>query len=158
MAATGVVPTGRFWRWYGAAALASGVFFAVFVQGLLQAKWQVEHPVVIPGDDSPGVAANMGNLIAVPIFAVAAIGCLLFPLLWGIAAFRSWRGAVLKDLPAITTVLQWVALLLALPAAMSLPYSWAGVTALLAADLVAVGVVLRPRWSRWSRRTGADPV
>ncbi|MFI0216499.1 hypothetical protein [Streptomyces lydicus] len=37
---------------------------------------------------------------------------------------------------------------MALPAAMTLPYSWADVTTLVAAELVALGVALRPRWSR----------
>ncbi|MFG3117390.1 hypothetical protein ACGF4C_23685 [Streptomyces sp. NPDC048197] len=71
----------------------------------------MEHPVFVPGDDSPGIAANAGNLTAVPMFAVAVIACLLFPLVRGIAAFRTWQGRAVKDLPAISTVLQVVALL-----------------------------------------------
>ncbi|MGW3660991.1 hypothetical protein ACWD6R_37525 [Streptomyces sp. NPDC005151] len=146
MAATGGAAT-RSWHWHGAAALTSAVFPAVFVQATLLANWYVDHPVVVPGDDSPG-GGNMGNVIAVPIFAVAAIVCLLFPLLWGIAAFRTWKAAAVKDLPAISTVLQGAALLVALPVAMTLPYNWANVTTLVAAELVALGVALRPRWSR----------
>ncbi|MEU9500361.1 hypothetical protein [Streptomyces sp. NPDC048196] len=152
--ATTAEATTRVWRRHAAAALASTVFPAVFVQAMLLANWHVEHPVFVPGDDSPGIAANGGNLIAVPMFAVAAIVCLLFPLLWGIAAFRTGQGKAVKDLPAITTVLQVVALLVALPAAMSLPYNWADVTALVAADLVALSVALRPRWPR---RTSPGP-
>lgn len=146
MAATGGAAT-RSWRWHGAAALASAVFPAVFVQATLVANWYVDHPVVVPGDGSPG-GGNMGNVIDVPIFAVAAIACLLFPLLWGIAAFRTWKGATVKDLPVISTVLQGAASLVALPVAATLPYNWADVTTLVAADLVALGVALRPRWSR----------
>jgi hypothetical protein len=146
VAATGGAAT-RSWRWHGAAALASAVFPAVFVQATLVANWYVDHPVVVPGDDSPG-GGNMGNVIDVPIFAVAAIACLLFPLLWGIAAFRTWKGATVKDLPVISTVLQGAASLVALPVAATLPYNWADVTTLVAADLVALGVALRPRWSR----------
>ncbi|MDJ0385833.1 hypothetical protein [Streptomyces sp. G-G2] len=145
MAAAGGATT-RSWQWHGAAALTSAVFPAVFVQATLLANWNVDHPVVVPGDDSPG-GGNMGNVIAVPIFAVAAIVCLLFPLLWGIAAFRTWKAAAVKDLPAISTVLQGAALLVALPVAMTLPYNWADVTTLVAAELFALGVALRPRWS-----------
>ncbi|MGI5138562.1 hypothetical protein [Streptomyces sp. CA-106110] len=47
--------------------------------------------------------------------------------------------------------LQGVASLVALPVAKALPYNWANVTILVAADLVALGIVLRPLWSR---RTG----
>lgn len=147
MAATGRTAT-RSWRWYGAAALASAVFPAAFVQATLVANWYVLHPVLVPGDDSPGAGSNMGNVIAVPIFAVAAIACLLLPLLWGIAAFRTWKGAAIKDLPVISTVLQGTASLVALPVATTLPYNWADVTTLVAADLIALGVTLRPRWSR----------
>jgi len=146
VAATGGAAT-RSWRWYGAAALASAVFPAMFVQATLLAYWYVGHPVVDPSDDSPG-GGNMGNVIALPIFAVAAIACLLFPLLWGIAAFRTWKGAVVKDLPEISTVLQGVALLVALPVATTLPYNWADVTTLVAAELAALVVLLRPHWSR----------
>ncbi|MCW7946286.1 hypothetical protein AAW14_30900 [Streptomyces hygroscopicus] len=144
MAATGGAAT-RSWRWYGAAALAATVFPAVFLQAALVAKWYVQHPVVDPGDDSPG-GGNMGNVIVLPFFGVAAISCLLFPLLWGIAAFRTWKGAAVKDLAEIATVLQGVALLMALPVAWTLPYSWADVTALAAADLVALCTVLRRLW------------
>ncbi|MFE0509534.1 hypothetical protein [Streptomyces sp. NPDC058964] len=155
MAAIGGAAT-RSWRRYGAAALASAVFPAVFLQATLVAKRYVDHPVVDPGDDSPG-GGNMGNVIALPFFAVAAIVCLLFPLLWGISAFRTWRGAVVTDLAEISTVLQGVALLVALPVALTLPYNWADVTALVAADLVALCTVLRRPWSRRTalrRRSG----
>jgi hypothetical protein len=131
------------------------VFPAVFLQATLAAKWYVDHPVVDPGDDSPG-GGNMGNVIALPFFAVAAIACLLFPLLWGIAAFRTWRGAVVKDLAEVSTVLQGVASLVALPVALALPCNWADVTALVAADLIALYTVLRRRWScRPGRPTSA---
>ncbi|MGI5143649.1 hypothetical protein [Streptomyces sp. CA-106110] len=113
MATTGGATT-QSWRWYGAAALASIVFPAVFVQATLRAHWYVEHPMIIPGDDSPGIAANAGNLLAVPIFALAAIACLPFPLFWGIVAFRKWKGAAAKGLPVFSTVLHRVALLVAL--------------------------------------------
>lgn len=149
MAATGGAAT-QSWRWYGAAALASAVFPAVFLQATLVAKWYVDHPVVDPRDDSPG-GGNMGNVIGLPLFAVAAIACLLFPLLWGIAAFRTWKGAVVKDLAEMSTVLQGLALLVALPVALTLPYNWADAAALVAADLVALYTVLR---RLWSRRTG----
>ncbi|MFI0216500.1 hypothetical protein [Streptomyces lydicus] len=79
MAASGCAAT-RSWRWHGAAALTSAVFPAVFAQATLLAHWHVVHPVDDPGDDSPG-GGNMGNVIAMPLFAVAAIACLLFPLL-----------------------------------------------------------------------------
>ncbi|MGW4565143.1 hypothetical protein ACWEN3_22875 [Streptomyces sp. NPDC004561] len=141
--ARGAAP--RSWRWYGAVALASVAFPAVFMQATLVAKWYVDHPVVDPGDDSPG-GGNMGNVIALPFFALAAIACLLFPLLWGIAAFRTSKGAVVKDLAEISAVLQGVALLIALPVAMSLPYNWASVTTLVAAELVALVTVLRRFW------------
>lgn len=146
MAGTGKAAT-RSWRWHGAAALASAVVPAVFVEATLVANWYVYHPVVVPGDDSPG-GGNMGNVIAVPIFAVAAIACLLLPLLWGIAAVRTRRSAPMKGLPVISTVLQGTASLVALPVAGTLPYNWADVTALVAADLVALCVAMRPRWSR----------
>ncbi|MEV0975937.1 hypothetical protein [Streptomyces sp. NPDC049915] len=129
------------------------MFPAVFVQATLLANWYVEHPVIDPSDDSPG-GGNMGNVIALPFFAVAAIVCLLFPLLWGIAAFRTWKGAAVKDLSEVTTVLQGVTSLVALPVAKTLPYHWADVTFLVAAGLVALGIVLRPLWSRW---TGPKP-
>ncbi|MFF8367486.1 hypothetical protein ACF05W_01435 [Streptomyces lydicus] len=140
----------RTWRWYGVTALASAVFSAVFVQATLLANWYVEHPVIDPGDDSPG-GGNMGNVLALPFFAVAAIACLLFPLLWGIAAFRTRKGAAVKDLSEISTVLQGVTSLVALPVAKALPYNWANLPILVAADLVALSIVLRPLWSR---RTG----
>jgi hypothetical protein len=146
VAATGRAAT-RSWRWHGAAALASAVFPALFVQATLVANWYVDHPVVVPADDSPG-GGNMGNVIEVPIFGVAAIACLLLPLLWGIAGIRAWKGAAMKDLPMISTVLQGTASLVAFPVAVTLPYNWADVTALVAADLVALGVALRRRWSR----------
>ena len=53
----------------------------------------------------------------------------------------------MTDLPVITAVLQGLASLLAFPVAASLPYNLAIVAALIAADLVALDVVLRPRWS-----------
>lgn len=146
VAATGRAAA-RSWRWHGAAALASAAFPAVFVQAALVANWYVDHPVFVPGDDSPG-GGNMGNVLAVPVFAVAAIACLLFPLLWGVAAFRTWKGAAMKDLPVISTVMQGTASLVALPAAATLPHNWADVTILVAADMVALGAALRPRWPR----------
>ncbi|MCF3136187.1 hypothetical protein [Streptomyces olivochromogenes] len=150
MATTGGATT-RSWRWYGAAALASAVFPAVFVQATLRAHWYVEHPMIVPGDDSPGIAANAGNLLALPIFAVAAIACLMFPLLWGIAAFRTRKDAAVKGLPVFSTVLQGVALLVALPVATTLPYSWADVATLVAAVLIALWASSR---DRSGRRTG----
>jgi len=88
----------------------------------------------------------MGSLLAVPLFAVAAIACLLLPLLWGIAAFRTRKGAAVKDLVVAAIVLQGGTSLLALPVAASMPYSWADFMILVAADAVALGVVLpRPR-------------
>lgn len=146
MAATGAAAA-RSWRWHGAAALAAAAFPAVFVQATLVANWYVGHPVVIPGDDSPG-GGNMGNVLDVPVFAGAAIACLVFPLLWGITAFRTRKGKEMKDLPVISAVLQATASLVALPVAATLPDNWADVTVLVAADLVALGVVLGPRWSR----------
>ncbi|MFF3469320.1 hypothetical protein ACWCQN_35045 [Streptomyces sp. NPDC001984] len=154
MATTGGATT-RSWRWYGAAALASTVFPAVFVQATLLANWYVEHPVIVPGDDSPGIAANAGNLLAVPGFAVAAIACLLFPLLWGIAAFRKWKGAAVKGLPVFSTVLQGVTLLVALPVATTLPYNWADVTTLIAAVLIALWASSRDRSGRAGQALGS---
>lgn len=146
MAATGGAAT-QSWRWHSAAALASAVFPAVFVHATLIANWYVDHPVVVPGDDSPG-GGNMGNLIEVPIFAVAAIACLLFPLLWGIAAFRTWKGAAMRGLPVFSTLLQGTTSLVAFPVATTLPYKWAEVATLVVADLLALGVALRPCRSR----------
>ena len=54
----------RSWRWHGAAAVASAMFCAVFVQAALVANWRVEHPVPVPGDDSPG-GGDMGDVLAV---------------------------------------------------------------------------------------------
>lgn len=153
MATTGGT-TPRSWRWYGVAALASTVFSAVFVRATLLANWHVEHPVIVPGDDSPGIAANAGNLLAVPIFGVSAIACLLFPLLWGIAAFRKRKGAAVKGLPVLSTVLQGVALLVALPAATTLPYKWADVTTLVVAVLIGLWVSSRDRSARAERALG----
>lgn len=146
MAATDGVP-GRAWGWYGVAAVASTAFTAVFVQATLLANWAVDHPVPVPGDGSPG-GGNMGNVIAVPMFAVAAIVCLLFPLLWGITAFRARRAAVVKGLAVLTTVLQGAASLVVFPVAAALPYAWADVAALGAGDLVALGAAVQPLWSR----------
>ncbi|MGW3248028.1 hypothetical protein [Streptomyces sp. NPDC001070] len=120
----------------------------MFVQATLIANWHVEHPVFVPGDDSPGIAANAGNLLAVPIFAAAAVACLLFPALWGITVFRTWRGLAAKGLPVFSTVLQGVALLLALPAATTLPHSWAYVAILVAAELVALWASSEGRTAR----------
>jgi len=92
------------------------VFPAVFVQATLVANWYVLHPVLVPGDDSPG-GGDMRNVVAMPIFAVASIACLLFPLLWGIATFRTWKAAAMKDLPMISTALQGTASLAAIPVA-----------------------------------------
>lgn len=83
-----------------------------------------------------------------PIFAVAAIGCLLLPLLWGVAAFRARRGRAPGDVPLDSAVIQGAASLAAFPVAVGLPYAWAGVAALVVADLIAVGAVLMPLWSR----------
>ncbi|MFK0049400.1 hypothetical protein ACIQU4_35955, partial [Streptomyces sp. NPDC090741] len=107
----------------------------------------VNHPVPVPGDDSPG-GGNMGAVFAVPLFALLSIVCLLFPLLWGITVMRRRKGRSVQELVVLSTVLQGVALLLALPVASSLPYGWAGVTALAAAELLALGIALQPLWSR----------
>jgi hypothetical protein len=123
------------------------VFPVVFVQALLAANWYVDHPVLIPGDGSPG-GGNLGNVLAVPVFAVAAIACLLFPLLWGISAVRTRKRAAMRDLPVISAILQGTTSLVALPVALTLRYGWADAAILVAADLVALGAVLRPRWSR----------
>jgi hypothetical protein len=123
------------------------MFPVVFVQAMLIANWYVDHPVLVPGDDSPG-GEGIGNLLAVPVFAVTAIACLLLPLLWGILAVRTRKHLATRDLPVISAVLQGVASLAALPVAATLPYGWADVAILVAADLIALGGVLRPRWSR----------
>ncbi|MEU6492264.1 hypothetical protein ABZ890_17990 [Streptomyces sp. NPDC046984] len=47
-------------------------------QATLLANHYVEHPVIDPCDDAPS-GGNLGNTLAVPFFAVAALGCLLFP-------------------------------------------------------------------------------
>lgn len=133
--------------WFGVAALASGAFSVVFVEAARVANWNVEHPVPVPGDDSPG-GGNMGAVFAVPLFALLAIVCLLFPLLWGITAIRRRRGRPVQELVVTSTVLQGVALLLALPVASSLPFGWLGATALTAAVLLALGIALEPLWSR----------
>ncbi|MQS18132.1 hypothetical protein F7Q99_39610 [Streptomyces kaniharaensis] len=133
--------------WIGAATLASGVFPAVFMEATWVANWDVEHPVSVPGDGSPG-GGNMGAVLAVPFFALLAIACLLFPLLWGITVMRRRKGRSVQELVVTSAVLQGIALLLALPVAASLPYGWAGVTALAAAELIALGIALQPLWSR----------
>ncbi|MEU9175377.1 hypothetical protein AB0C90_00640 [Streptomyces sp. NPDC048550] len=133
--------------WFGAAALASGAFSAVFVEAMRVANWDVDHPVPVPGDDSPG-GGDMGAVFAVPFFALLAIVCLIFPLLWGITVMRRRKGRSVQELVVISSVLQGVALLLALPVASSLPYGWAGVTTLAAAELLALGIALQPLWSR----------
>jgi hypothetical protein len=137
------------WRWPGAAALTSAVFPAVFAQATLVANWSAEHPVPVPDDGSPG-GGNMGPVLDVPTFALAAVLCLLFPLLWGIAAIRARKGAAMKDLAVAFAVLQGTASLVALPVAATLPWNWADVTALVAADVIALGVALRPHWQRWT--------
>ncbi|MEE1783790.1 hypothetical protein PUR71_12860 [Streptomyces sp. SP17BM10] len=136
---------------FGAAALGSGVFPAVFVEAALVANWDADHPVPVPGDDSPG-GGDMGAVAAVPLFALLAIVCLVFPLLWGITVMRRRKGRSVQQLVMVSTVLQGIALLVALPVAASLPYGWAGVTALAAAELIALGVALQ---SLLSRRRGA---
>ena len=146
MAASGR-PANRSWCWHLAAALASAVFPAVFVQATLVANWYADHPVPVPGDDSPG-GGDMGALLALPILALATIACLLFPLLWGIATFRAWRGAAMKGLPVVSVVLEGAASLVALSVIAALPYDWADITAIVAADLIALAVALRPRWQR----------
>ena len=92
-----VVTATRSWRWCVVALVASAALPAVFVRATLLAAWYVKHPVVVPGDDSPG-GGNMGNVAAVPMFAFAAVVCLVLPLLWGIAAVRRRKGAAVKDL------------------------------------------------------------
>jgi hypothetical protein len=133
--------------WFGAAALASGVFPAVFAKAMWVADWDVEHPVPVPGDDSPG-GGNMGGILLVPFFGLLAIVCLLFPLLWGITVVCRRKGRPVQGLVVMSAVTQGAALLLALPTAAGLPYGWAGVTALVVAELLALGIALQPLWSR----------
>ncbi|MGW6708215.1 hypothetical protein ACWGDE_25435 [Streptomyces sp. NPDC054956] len=140
--------------WFGAAALASGAFSVVFVQAMLVANWEVTHPVHVPGDDSPG-GGNMGAVAAVPLCALLAIVCLFFPLLWGIAVMRRRTGRSGQKLVVTSTVLQGFGLLPALPVASTLPYGWAGVTALVGAELLALGIALQQLWSR--QRVGRNP-
>jgi hypothetical protein len=146
MAATGVA-SDRTWGWYGAAAVASAAFPAVFVHATFLANWYVDHPVAVPGDDSPG-GGNTGAVIAVSLFAVGAIVCLLFPLLWAITALKRRRAAGGTGLALLATALQGAASLLVFPVAAALSYGWVDVMALVAADLLALGVALQPLWSR----------
>ncbi|MFJ1751309.1 hypothetical protein [Kitasatospora sp. NPDC088134] len=136
--------TPRNWRHYSAAALASAVVPAVFLQATRLANWQVEHPVPVPGDDSPG-GGNLGSVLAVPLFGFALLLSLVLPALWGTAAVRSATGRTPGVLPEITATLQGVALLVALGAAAFLPRTWLWAPALVAAELLAVAIARNPR-------------
>ncbi|MGW2376322.1 MULTISPECIES: hypothetical protein [Kitasatospora] len=143
--AAGDMPVGR--AWFGAAALASGAFPVVFAVATWVADWDANHPVSAAGDGSPG-GGNMGVALAVPFFALAAVVCLVFPLLWGITVMRTRKGRSARELLTASAIVQGLTLLLALPVAASLPYGWAGVTALIAAELIALRIALQPLWSR----------
>ncbi|MFC8722636.1 hypothetical protein [Kitasatospora sp. NPDC057198] len=126
---------GRYW--YTAAALASATVPAVFLRAVRLADEQITNPVVVPGDDSPG-GGSMGYAAVLPLYALAALVCLLLPLRWARTALRARSGRSAWPRPAVTALLQGATLVFALPLALTLPQGPAWATALVTAQLLAV--------------------